>query len=302
MTLDILRKQYIQSIKPLIPNNFKKHVTVFSPLRANFSAGWNDTPPYCNEVPGFTLNIPITYANQFPINVNIEKINSSEIILSDNFSEIKITKMSELLHCQSPSIPFALHKASILASGLIPFDINFNLQKFLNINGGFKLKTEVIDIPIGSGLGTSSILIYSCIKAIFMFCDKCYNNIDLFHLTTCAEQIMNTGGGYQDAIGSCGTGFKLISFKPGLKPYINCNQISINSIIKKQLQDRVIFIYTGKTRVAKNLLSTIMKNYINNDYTTVQTLKEIGDTALAMKDDLIKRKFKFFFVKYDKKF
>lgn len=150
MTLNTLRNQYISLIKPLIPNNFQNFVTVSSALRANFSAGWNDTPPYCNENAGYTLNIPISYENAFPVNVTIEKINMPKIILSNNYSEIEITNMLELTNCQSPNVPFALHKSAILASGLIPFNLDFNLQYFLNKNSGFKLTTNVIDIPIGS--------------------------------------------------------------------------------------------------------------------------------------------------------
>lgn len=150
MTFNTLRNQYIKLIKPLKIESFKKVINVSSPLRANFSAGWNDTPPYCNEVPGFTLNVPISYKNTFPVNAKIEKIDFPKIILSDNYSEIEITNMSDLLDCQSPSIPFALHKSALIASGLIPFDINFNLQMFLNKNSGFKLSTNVVNIPIGS--------------------------------------------------------------------------------------------------------------------------------------------------------
>ena len=58
--------------------------------------------------------------------------------------------MLELINCQSPNIPFALHKSAILASGLIPFNLNFNLQHFFKKNSGFKLSTNVINIPVGS--------------------------------------------------------------------------------------------------------------------------------------------------------
>ena len=150
MTPTALRNQYISLIKPFSPNKFQNTITVSSALRANFSAGWNDTPPYCNENLGYTLNIPISYKNAFPVNVKIEKINMPKIILSNSYSEVEITNMLELTNCQSPNAPFALHKSAILASGLIPFDLDFNLQCFFNKNLGFKLTTNVIDIPVGS--------------------------------------------------------------------------------------------------------------------------------------------------------
>lgn len=84
MSFNILRNQYISLIKPLNVKSFKKIVMLSSPLRVNFSAGWNDTPPYCNEVSGYTLNVPISYKNKLPINVQIEKIDFPKIILSSN--------------------------------------------------------------------------------------------------------------------------------------------------------------------------------------------------------------------------
>ena len=136
------------------------------------------------------------------------------------------------------------------------------------------------------GLGTSSILIYSCLKAILLFCKKSYIETDLYHLTVCAEQIMTTYGGYQDAIGACGKGFKLTHFKPGLIPEINCKTININPNIQKNIQDRILFIYTGQTRVAKNLVNSVVTDYINKKSTTISTLKTIGITAKHMADDL----------------
>ena len=120
-----------------------------------------------------------------------------------------------------------------------------------------------------------------------MFFNKAFDEIKLFHLTSCAEQIMTTGGGYQDAIGAIDTGFRLIHFTPGILPSIYCEPIHITAKTKTELQKRVMFVYSGQTRVAKNLLSSIMENYVNNDISTIHTLKSIGDIAVEMKNNLI---------------
>lgn len=150
MNFDILRKRYINSIKPIIFNNFENYIKVCAPLRINFSAGWNDTPPYCNENTGYTINIPILYNNDFPIFVEIKKINDPKIILDNSNSQLEILNIYELLNCNSPYTPFALHKSAILASGLIPINTKFDLHAFLKKFGGFKLTTNVKNIPIGS--------------------------------------------------------------------------------------------------------------------------------------------------------
>ena len=291
MNLQNLRDSYIKLIRPLDLSNiiFKNTVTVNSPLRINLSAGWNDTPPYCNEVKGHTLNASILLNKKFPIEVTIHKLNDDKFILKnmDINSSVTISSMNQLLDCQSPSAPFALQKASILASGLIPFDENYDLTSFLKNHGGFELTTSVKNIPIGSGLGTSSILIFSCIKAIYELCNIQISNEDLFHMTATTEQIMTTGGGYQDQIGACGKGLKFISFSPGIYPKIVYENIQLNDTIKKELNSKLVFIYTGNTRVAKDLLQTIMNSYINNNSDILDILKTIGVIATDMKNNLI---------------
>lgn len=291
MNFDILRKNYINLIKPIEYSKINPNHSTFveSPLRANLSAGWNDTPPYCNEVIGYTLNAPILLNNTFPIKVYINKINEKKIILKnlDSNSSIAIQDISQLLNCQSASADFALHKASILASGLIPFDRNYDLNIFFDKLGGFELSSSVKDIPVGSGLGTSSILIYSCIKAIHDFYNLHVSGTDLFNMTTCAEQIMTTGGGYQDQIGAYGKGIRFISFEPGIYPKICLENIKLDDTLKNELQNRLVFIYTGNTRISKNSTQKIMGNYINNDSNTINILHEIGNTAKDMKKDLL---------------
>lgn len=152
MNLNILYNTYTNLIQPIFPTEFATRVNVSSPLRVNFSAGWNDTPPYCNENEGFILTAPISYDNYLPVNVDIIKIDEPKIILSstDTNASTEIVDILDLLNCVSPLIPFSLHKASILASGLIPINPSFNLSSFLKKIGGFKLTTNVKNIPIGS--------------------------------------------------------------------------------------------------------------------------------------------------------
>lgn len=291
MNFENLRNSYIALIKPIdyLKINLQNSVTINSPLRVNLSAGWNDTPPYCNEVSGYTLNAPILLNNKFPIEVRIHKIAENKILFKnlDSNASISVNNMNELLDCQTPNAPFSLHKASVLASGLLPYDIHFNLNLFFKKFGGFEMITSVKGIPIGSGLGTSSILLHSCIKAIYRFCNLQTSEIDLFHMTACAEQIMTTGGGYQDQIGAYCKDFKFITFHPGIYPEITCENLQLNTVLKNELQDRLAYVYTGNTRVAKDLLQKIMGSYIRKNPNTIKTLHEIGIVAKNMKGNLL---------------
>ena len=59
----------------------------------------------------------------------------------------------------------------------------------------------MINIPRGSGLGTSSILAGACVKALYEMLGKETSEDELYDRVLCMEQIMSTGGGWQDQVG-----------------------------------------------------------------------------------------------------
>lgn len=73
------------------------------------------------------------------------------------------------------------------------------LQSLVGENG-LELTTEV-DIPKGSGLGTSSILMLACVRSLRkLFGINCENDEDRrteFNAVLAIEQMLTTGGGWQ---------------------------------------------------------------------------------------------------------
>ena len=84
------------------------------------------------------------------------------------------------------------------------------------IGSGFNVQWEVIGTPRGSGLGTASILIAGILKSIYEFFGIEYNDNDICNKVLEIEQIMGTGGGWQDTIGGINKGFKLITSEKGI--------------------------------------------------------------------------------------
>ena len=95
------------------------------------------------------------------------------------------------------------------------------LRKFISRKWNLKGLTlslihisAVMGIPRGSGLGTSSILAGACVKAIFEYIGKEVTENELYTHVLCMEQLMSTGGGWQDQVGGLTGGIKLVSTKP----------------------------------------------------------------------------------------
>ena len=269
----------------------KNEVTVELPVRVNFGGGWSDTPPYCNEHGGTVLNAAISLNGTLPIVVEVKRIEKSAVVLAstDLGAEADFTDMKDLQNCNDPFDTFALHKAALIACGIIPREGTYALGQLLEkVGGGLYLSTAVRGIPKGSGLGTSSMLAAACVKGIFEFIGKEISENELYSRVLCMEQIMSTGGGWQDQVGGLTPGVKLVHTIPGIKQNIQVDHIVIPEAAKQELKERFALIYTGQRRLARNLLREIVGNYIGSKKNSLEVLYEIQKSAVLMKFELEK--------------
>ena len=258
------------------------------PLRVNFGGGWSDTPPYCNENGGTVLNAAITLNGERPVKVSLRRLEEKKVVFESADMDVhgEFSTIEPLQLVGDPFDPFVLQKAALLACGVIPKS-GGNLDQILNrLGGGIWMDTEVVGVPKGSGLGTSSILAAGCCKALFEFLGISYNEEDLYATVLCMEQIMSTGGGWQDQVGGVTDGIKYISSKPGMKQEIKVQHLELSHDTWTELNNRFTLIYTGQRRLARNLLRDVVGRYIGNEPDTVFALNEIQRSAALMKFEL----------------
>ena len=148
------------------------------------------------------------------------------------------------------------------------------------------MRSEVTGVPKGSGLGTSSILAAACVKALFEFTGIEYDEEQLYSTVLCMEQIMSTGGGWQDQVGGITAGIKYTTTAPGIRQKIKVRHIRLSEETQKELDERFALIYTGQRRLARNLLRDVVGNYIGNEPGTVYALNEIQKVATLMAFEL----------------
>ncbi|MBR5838433.1 MAG: hypothetical protein IKZ84_07790, partial [Victivallales bacterium] len=152
--------------------------------------------------------------------------------------------------------------------------------------GGFVMHSEVTGVPKGSGLGTSSILSAACVKAVFDFMGIPYTEDDLYSHVLCMEQIMSTGGGWQDQVGGVTEGIKYITSLPGIDQQLNVQHIILPQSTKDELEERFALIYTGQRRLARNLLRDVVGRYVGNEPDSLYALNEIQRVAALMRFEL----------------
>lgn len=265
----------------------EKH-TVQLPLRVNWGGGWSDTPPYCNENGGTVLNVAILLNGQKPVEVTLEKLQEKKIVFDSRDMDVhgEFDTIEPLQATGDPFDPFALQKACLLACGIIPKE-GSSLEEILNrLGGGFEMHSEVTNVPKGSGLGTSSILSAACVKAVFEFMGIEYTEEDLYVHVLAMEQIMSTGGGWQDQVGGITPGLKYITSMPGINQNLKVTHVEIPEAAKIELDERFVLIYTGQRRLARNLLRDVVGRYVGNEPDSLYALEAIQKTAALMRFEL----------------
>ena len=144
----------------------------------------------------------------------------------------------------------------------------------------------MVDIPRGSGLGTSGILACACAKALAMIFGQTTGNAEICRKVLAIEQIMSTGGGWQDQFGGLLPGIKMIRSKPGWKQKFEVEQVCISPVTHKELQQRFALISTGQRRLARNLLREVTGKYIAAEPAVLHCLKKIQRLAVQMRKAL----------------
>lgn len=264
----------------------KERVDVQLPVRVNWGGGWTDTPPHCNENGGVVLNAAISLNGILPVQITIKKLKEYHIEFESQDIGVQgtIHTVKEIQDCHNPFDSFALHKAALIACGVIPLEADGDLQEMLkNYGGGIYLSTQVIGIPKGSGLGTSSILAGACVKGLFEFFGQEKSNAEIYDIVLSMEQIMSTGGGWQDQVGGLTGGIKFITTKPGIHQDIQVSEVKVPEEAMKELQERFTVIYTGQRRLARNLLRDVVGGYIGARKESLNALKEMKSLAALMR-------------------
>lgn len=141
-------------------------------------------------------------------------------------------------------------------------------------------------IPRGSGLGTSSILAGAILKCLALLLGQDVTQAKLFDEVLCLEQMITTGGGWQDQVGGLVPGIKLITTESGLPQHPHIERVALTPGIARELGERLVLVFTGQRRLAKNLLRSVMGRWMARDPEMVSILDEIAQLASEMRAQL----------------
>jgi galactokinase/mevalonate kinase-like predicted kinase len=260
-----------------------------SPVRIDLAGGWTDTPPYCLYAGGSVVNVAIELNEQPPLQVYIKPSGRYAITLrSIDLGAMEVVSTWEELACYTKvGSPFSIPKAALSLAGFLPAyaaERYTSLQEQLQAFGAGIEITLLSAIPAGSGLGVSSILAATVLGAISDFCGLGWDKNETGNRTLILEQLLTTGGGWQDPFGGILHGLKLLQTNEGFHQSPFVRWLPDYLFTNPQYQPCHLLYYTGITRTAKDILSEIVGSMFLNSGKHLQLLAAMKAHALAMYD------------------
>lgn len=258
-----------------------------SPVRIDLAGGWTDTPPYSLYTGGNVVNIAIELNSQPPLQAYVRPIKEYKIVLRsiDMGDSETIETFEELRDYNKVGSAFSIPKAALALCGFLPEfspskhnSLKSQLQSF---GSGIEI-TLLAAIPTGSGLGTSSILASTVLGALNDFCGLQWKKQDLSTYTLILEQLLTTGGGWQDQYGGIFHGVKLLQSDRGFIQKPQISWLPDYLFTDPMYKPCHLLYYTGITRVAKNILSEIVRGMFLNSSQHLHILEEMKTHAIEM--------------------
>lgn len=279
----------VDGLSAVIPVVKNEKIQISLPLRVNWCGGWTDTPPYCLENGGAVVNAAVKINNLLPVQVRIEKLHEPKVILEyfDSGNRAEFYEANELSDLTNPLEPFPLLKSALIACGIVAMPGEKSKENlFDKLDGGIYISAGVVGIPKGSGLGTSSILLAACIMGIFDYIGQEASDAEICRSVLLAEQLMGTGGGWQDQAGGMKNGIKLISSERGRRQEVVSENLNVPKEFFDEINERFCLVYSGKRRLGRTILREIMGGYIQSNPLFIVTLKETYSLADEMKRNI----------------
>lgn len=266
-------------------------IDVELPVRVNFCGSPSDAAPYCLEHGGTMIDGTLILKGKRPIHVTVKRIPNHFIVFGslDQGQTQIFNDIESIRACGNPLDSYALHKACLVASGLISMKPDENSLEDIckSIGGGLEIVTSV-DVPKGSGLGTSSILAAAVLKGVNEILGIEPDEEMIYAQVFLVEQLMNTGGGWQDQVGGFTSGIKYFTAEPGPYQKIQIERLALSPQTMDELNRRFALIFSGQRRLARNVLRQEMNQCIRNDQDALDTIVTIQEYCALMRFYLLR--------------
>lgn len=242
-----------------------------APFRLGLAGGGTDVSPYSDLYGGCILNATISlyaYANIVPRN-------DGKIVFRIPQTNEEYTFDSAL------QLPILNDKADLM-KGIY----NRVIRDFVNKPLSFTL-TCALEVPFGSGLGTSSTLAIAILGAYTEWLKLPLGEYDLAFLAYEIERVdLMQAGGKQDQYAAAFGGFNFMEFYADDKVIVNPLRIRNETI--NELSNNLLLYYTNSSRDSGKIIEKQQKNVTDKKSKSIEAMHQIKLQAYEIKEAILK--------------
>ena len=282
-----LAEKIIGLCSPVAPRNSLIEDQILwarSPVRLDLAGGWSDTAPFCLKHGGAVVNMGVDLNGQAPVQVFARVCKEPHIVIRsiDLGAQTVVRSFEELENCSHVGDEFSLAKAAFCLAGFHPrfhAQSPSSLRELLESFGGGIEISLLAATPKGSGLGTSSVLAATLLAALGSTGGLGWDHGEILRRTLALEQMLTSGGGWQDQAGGIYHGVKLIETSAGFDQRPSVRWLPEKLLGAQTANRMALLYYTGITRVAKTILQEIVRGMLLNSHAHMENLFAIRNHA-----------------------
>lgn len=244
-----------------------------APFRIGLAGGGTDVSPYSDIYGGCILNATISLYAQ----ANIEPRKDNKIVFI-------IPQTNEAYEFDSATHLKTDGGKADLMKGIYNRIINDFIKEPLS----FTL-TCSLEVPFGSGLGTSSTLAIAIIGAYTEWLSLPLGEYDLAYLAYLVERVdLMQAGGKQDQYAAAFGGFNFMEFSSDDKVIVNPLRIKNETI--NELSNNLLLYYTNSSRNSGDIIVEQQKNVKAQKTKSIDAMHQLKQQAFEIKEAILKNK------------